>query len=302
MKKFYKSTLITALICFVLGFGLVAIGAVQGGIQLFLNMVDNNEFAISNGNFHSLYWIENDGNYEDREYSFPAEEINSLELDIGASMLEIKYEDTDQYHILMRQVPVGYGECDVENGALYLETGIESSVIGLGTGKIETNKITLTIPKNTKLKDINLTLGAGSCKGKSLCADTITIEIGAGNLELDRLEAEKTLDLQVGAGNAEVDAIDAGLLEMECEAGRCIAESVMTKDNIDVTCDAGYLYMEIEGTEKSYNYDLDCSLGSIEIAGKEHNGMDFSKDIDNDADKNLTAECNVGSIEIEFED
>lgn len=282
MKKFYKSTLITALICFVLGFGLVAIGAVQGGIQLFLNMVDNNEFAISNGNFHSLYWIENDGNYEDREYSFPAEEINSLELDIGASMLEIKYEDTDQYHILMRQVPVGYGECDVENGALYLETGIESSVIGLGTGKIETNKITLTIPKDAKLKDINLTLGAGSCKGKSLCADTITIEIGAGN--------------------AEVDAIDAGLLEMECEAGRCIAESVMTKDNIDVTCDAGYLYMEIEGTEKSYNYDLDCSLGSIEIAGKEHNGMDFSKDIDNDADKNLTAECNVGSIEIEFED
>jgi hypothetical protein len=300
MKKFYKGTLITALICIVFGLGMVAAGAMQGGFQLFLNMVNNNEFAISDGVFPSWYWFDEDVNYEDGEYSFPAEEINSLELDIGASTLEIKYEDTDQYHILMRQAPVGYGECGVDNGVLYLESSIETSGINFGTTKA--NKITLTIPKDAELKDINLILGAGSCTGKSFCADTITIEIGAGNLELDRLVAKKALDLQVGAGNVEVDEIEAGLLEIECEAGRCFADSIVTTDNIDVTCDAGYVYMGIEGPEKSYNYELDCSLGSIEIAGKGHSGMDFSKKTDNDADKNLTAECNVGSIEIEFED
>lgn len=300
MKRFYKIILIAALICIVFGFGMVAVGAVQGGMQSFLNMVDNNEFSISGGNIVHFGMMEKDEKeYEDRDYSFPVEAIDKLELDIGASLLEVKYEDGDQYQVQVRQSKRGYISCEEDEGTLNIESGIESSTFNLGGEK--GNKIILTIPKDAKLREIELTLGAGSCTGDRLCADTIFIEVGAGNLEVDKLKAEKTMELTVGAGNIEVDKIEAGQLEVECEVGRCYAKKVTTKADIDLSCDAGYVYMGLQAAEESYNYDLSCSIGSLKIAGQQYNGVDFSKDTDHGADKELTAECNVGAIEIEFD-
>lgn len=301
MKKFYKVTLITALLCIVFGFCMVAAGAVQGGIQLFLNMVDNNEFSISGGDM--IHWFvmeDDDKEYEDIDYSFPMKEIDKLELDIGASSLQIKYEDIEEYQVQVHQSKRGYIFCEKAGSVLSIESGIENSVINLGgeTG----NKITLTIPKEAKLKEIELTLGAGSCTGDKLCASTMSIEIGAGNLEVDELKAEKTMELSVGAGNIEADKIEARQLELECEAGRCYVKKVTTKDDIDLTCDAGYVYIGLQGTEESYNYDLSCAMGSLKVAGQQHSGVDFSKETDHGADKELTAECNVGAIEIEFKE
>lgn len=297
MKKFYKITLIAAIICIVFGFGMVAAGAAQGGMQLFLNMIDNNEFSISAGNIHSLYVL-NDEEYEDRDYFFPAEEIDKLELDIGASILEIKYEDAEQYQVQVRQSKRGYIYCEEGGSVLSIESGIETS--GINIGKEKANKITLTIPKDAELREIELTLGAGTCTGDKLWADVISVEVGAGNLDIDELKAKKIMELSVGAGNIEVDKIEAGQLELECEAGRCYVKKVATKDDIDLSCDAGYVYMELQAAEESYNYDLSCSMGSLKVAGQQHSGIDFSKETDHGADRELTAECNVGAIEIEF--
>ncbi len=300
MKRFYKIILIAALICIVFGFGMVAVGAVQGGMQSFLNMVDNNEFTISGGNVVHFGVLENDKKeYEDRDYSFPVETIDKLELDIGASILEVKYEDVDQYQVQVRQSKRGYIYCEESENTLNIESGIESSAFNLGGEK--GNKIILTIPKDAKLREIELSLGAGSCTGDKLSADTILVEVGAGSLEVDKLKAEKTMELTVGAGNIEVDKIEAEQLDLECEAGRCYAKKVTTKADIDLSCDAGYVYMGLQAAEESYNYDLSCSIGSLKIAGQQHSGVDFSKDTDHGADRELTAECNVGAIEIEFD-
>lgn len=299
MKKFYKITLIAALLCIVFGFCMVAAGAVQGGIQLFLNMVDNNEFSISGGDIIHLSMLEDDDEeYEDIDYSFPMEDIDKLELDIGASSLQIKYEDVEEYQVQVRQSKRGYIFCEEDGSVLSIESGIENSVIHLGgeTG----NKITLTIPKDAELKEIELTLGAGSCSGEKLCAHTMSIEIGAGNLDVDQLKAEKTMELSVGAGNIQADKIEAKQLELECDAGRCYVKKVTTKNDISLTCDAGYVYVGLQGTEESYNYDLSCSMGSLKVAGQQHSGVDFSKETDHGADKELKVECNVGAIEIEF--
>lgn len=300
MKKFYKSTLCIALICCVLGLGLVIVGAVQGGSRLFLNMVKNNEFVFGDNNMHSLYWTDGNEKYEKKEYYFKKEEIDKLKLDVGVSILEIKYEDTEQYHIKMQQTSEGHGSCSVKDGVLYLESGMEDHVIQFGIAKTKPNKITITIPKQDNIKEFELVLGAGSCKGKELMADDIRIEVGAGNLELDKLKAERTLNVLVGAGNMETDNIQARQLEVEVGVGRYFADNVLATESIDVTCDAGYVCMDMEDEENSYNYDLVGSIGSIKLKDGQYRGVDFSKKIDNDAQKNFTIECNVGSIEIDF--
>lgn len=297
MKKLYKVILCTALFCIVVGFGMLVAGATQGGMQLFLNMMDNNEFAFS-PHIYSMY-VSDGEEYEDKDYTFLEEEVKSLDLDIGASTMEIKYEDVDEYQIQVKNAKLGYSKCEMNDGVLSIESNIDR--VGVSWGKQKGNKVTLIIPKKAKLKEIELSLGAGSCTGDYLSAEEMELEIGAGNIQFETLEARKTMDLSVGAGNVEVDRLEAGSLELECEAGRCYVKSAATTDNITLTCDAGYTYMKLEGEKDSYNYDLDCSMGNIEVAGNRHSGVDFSKETDHGADKELVVECNVGSVEIEFE-
>lgn len=296
MKKFYKIVLCIALICIVLGFGLLAVGAAQGGVQLFLNMCDDNEFAFSPEDFGD--W--DNENYGENEYTFSLDEVKSLDLDIGASVMEIKCEDVEEYQIRIKNnEKYGYSKCFVENGVLNIESNFDYR--GVNFGKKKANKITLVIPKKTELKEIEFSIGAGSCTGDSLSSEVLDIEIGAGNLQLKELKAKKTMEISVGAGNAEIDNLEAKDLEIKCEAGRCYAEKVTTTSDINLSCDAGYAYLNLNGEKDSYNYDLDCSVGSIKLDGKSHSGLDFSKETDNGADKEFVIECNVGSVEIEFD-
>ncbi len=295
MKKFYRVVLCIALLCIVLGFCMVAVGAAQGGMQLVLSMLDNNEFAFS---VRDSYDGDED-DYEDQDYTFPISQVKSMDLDMGASVMEIKYEDVEEYRVQVKNnKKYGYSKCYVEDGVLTIESNFD--YWGVSWGKEKANKITLVIPQKVELKEIELSLGAGSCTGDSLSAEVMDIEIGAGNLQLNTLKAKKTMELSVGAGNAEIDNLEAESLEIECEAGRCYAGNVTTISDINLNCDAGYAYLNLKGAKDSYNYDLECSVGSIKLDGKQYSGLDFSKETDHGADKQLTAECNVGAIEIEF--
>lgn len=296
MKKFYKVVLCSGLICIVVGMGLLVAGAAQGGVQLFLDMCDNNDFAFSMGDLYD--WDED--KYEDHDYTFPADEVKSLDLDIGASVMEIKCEDVEEYQIQIKNnEKYGLSKCFLKDGTLTIESNFNHW--GVTFGKERANKITLVIPKKEELKEIEFSIGAGSCTGDSLSSEVMDVEIGAGNLQLQELKAKKTIEISVGAGNAEIGKLDTKNLEIECETGRCYAEKVTTTSDINLTCDVGYTYLNLNGAKDSYNYDLDCSIGSIKLDGKSYSGMDFSKEIDNGADKELAVECNVGSVEIEFE-
>lgn len=297
MKKCYKVILCIALICIVLGFGMLTVGAAQGGIQLFLKMCTNNEFAFSTENLD--YWNEKD--YKKNEYTFSSDEIKKLDLDIGASIMEIKCEDVEDYQVeIQNNVKYGSTKCYVEDSALCIDS--DFNYWGVNFGKQKANKITLVIPKKAKLEEIEFSLGAGSCTGDLLQADAVDIEIGAGNLQMRQLKANENMKLSVGAGNAEFDKLETESLNVVCETGRCYAKKAVTTSDTDLQCDVGYIYMKLQGAQDSYNYDLECSVGSIKIAEQTHSGLDYSKETDYGADKQLAVECNVGSVEIEFDE
>ena len=210
MKNFYKGTLSTALCCLVLGIVLFLVGAIQGGFQLFGTMIKDNEFVFSGEDFEFWDWNVVSGDYKEKEYKFKLEEIDKLDLDIGASVLEIKYADEKEYHVQVKELNNARVVCHAENGTLFLESDVDWNNIKIVNKKTKVNKIVLTIPNEAKINEFKMALGAGSCTGKRILADNIAVEIGAGNLELEQLEAEDVLDLEVGAGNVEVDEVKTG--------------------------------------------------------------------------------------------
>lgn len=295
MKRFYKNSLIIALICIFLGILVTFIGVAGGGISLFEEMVNNGELSFGSQGIH---WGNGSNNSTSTEvsYEFPMAEydIKDLDLDIGGSDLVIEYQDVDTYQVYVEQTNGVEHSCKVKGNELKIET---STDIKIFSGQYTAQKITLIIPESASFREIDINVGAGELTAEKLEGKEIELEVGAGNIDVETLISEKEMKISVGAGNMETDEIQAGKLKAECEVGRIYADNVKVSSDVNVTCDVGYLYMNMAEDEKSFNYDLECSVGSLLIGGESQSGF-----VDNNADRNLKAECNVGSLEIEFMD
>ena len=58
--------------------------------------------------------------------------------------------------------------------------------------------------------------------------------------------------------------------------------------------------LKLDGAEDSFNYEVDVAMGNVEIDGKTYSGLATEKDIDNNAARDISAECAMGNITISF--
>lgn len=311
MKSFYKNSFTVAVCSILLGIVLVLVGGLAGGTGLFLRMIDSGDFSID-GNDIPIWdddWNDVwDWDWDDDttvlEFTYPMEEYNieNLDLQIGASTCEIRYDEDSSAYVVKVQTSAKSWEgvqTDVKNDTLCVEC---SSDFKLLSKKRWANKIVITIPEKKVYDKVRLSIGAGNAEIEhTLQAREFSVEIGAGNMQAEKLVAEKRMECEVGAGNLEIEEIKAGNLKMKCEAGRLVGDSVHVSKNVDINCDAGLVDLELEEKESSFDYDLSCSVGRITIGDDSHRGLAFSKTIDNKADRELKVECNVGSVVVDFE-
>ncbi|MDE6314493.1 MAG: DUF4097 domain-containing protein [Lachnospiraceae bacterium] len=311
MKSFYKNSFTVAVCSILLGIVLVLVGGLAGGTGLFLRMIDSGDFSIDGNDI--LIWDDDwndvwDWDWDDDttvlEFTYPMEEYNieNLDLQIGASTCEIRYDEDSSAYVVKVQTSAKSWEgvqTDVKNDTLCVEC---SSDFKLLSKKRWANKIVITIPEKKVYDKVTLSIGAGNAEIEhTLQAREFSVEIGAGNIQAENLVAEKRMECEVGAGNLEIEEIKAGNLKMKCEAGRLVGDSVHVSGNVNINCDAGLVELELEEKESSFDYDLSCSVGRITIGDDSHSGLAFSKTIDNKADRELKVECNVGSVIVDFE-
>lgn len=118
---------------------------------------------------------------------------------------------------------------------------------------------------------------------KDQCVDEITIDAGVGYVE--------TVD----------GTLICDKLEFDCGVGDCtLSLDVRKKAKIDGG--VGNIWMELAGSEKDYNYDVECGIGSISIGDRYYSELGSEKKINNNADVDLKLDCGVGDIEIYFKE
>ena len=110
----------------------------------------------------------------------------------------------------------------------------------------------------------------------------------------------KKLEADIDMGKVRIEDINAKSASLSCNMGEIIYSGEIEKTG-EFECNMGNIEAALTGSEKDYNYDIECGMGNVTIGGGKISGLGASKKIDNGGSKKLELDCDMGNIEISFE-
>lgn len=276
MKKFTGVCLAVAAVLVILGITACAAGVIMGAGSANIREV------LSSGRLEGWKWFDNDVDWTDSEYkegwkdaresvqTFPAKDIHKIEISLRHGGLEIVESDTDEISVMLEK-DTGWFQVSSENGTLQLTDQ------RTGTKARYDFEVTLKLPRGMELEKLEIENNAGvlELEDIDLKAESVDISVDAGEAVLEYLHAEK-FDIDVGAGTAEIRNLKA--------------------EKIEVDCGVGSIDLVLHGSEKDYDYKLECGLGNIEINREGYTSLGKEIKVDNQAGRKVSLNCGVGEI------
>lgn len=317
MNKFIRGCLYVAGIMAAVGLVFFVLGTVFGGLRQTINIGRNGGFnRVILSPFEWYVSVDNDGiNIEDwsfgncetdmeaiddedlidyeKEDLGTTDDIDAIEINLKAGELNIRESEDNMYRLEANQVY--QMKCYMRGSILYVRSvGVKSDCT-----EIKKQKVTLYVPKNAGLQEVDIELGAGQGKIEQLQAEELSVEVGAGELRGTGIQADQAY-IQVGAGM--VDLKDCVLEDTEYEVGLgSLCYQGRLSGNTDVSCNMGSVEMQLDGQEEDYNYRIECAMGSVNIGDRHFSGMSGNKRLDNGADSMMNIDCAMGNITVQFE-
>jgi len=202
-----------------------------------------------------------------------------LEFDLKAGEISFYLHDGDQILLAGENLNEISRHLEIENEEN--EISVEDT-----RARVEGNwKLQVYLP-NRNFRDIDLDLGAADVYIEALQADEIAIDLGAGNLEADRIAAGRSADLDVGAGAMKVAYLEGKALDLDCGMG-----------SMDIA---------LQGRKTEYHSTLSCGIGKIQLGADSFSGLGretvVGTALASEAGKFLEADCGVGEMIITFEE
>ena len=213
--------------------------------------------------------------------------ITSLSVNISAAELEIKTGD----------------KFNVETNHKYLKCEEKDDVLKISeTRKLFASypkgmKVILTIPEEIVFDYVDISTGAGSVTIDKLSSNILDIDIGAGELNAQRLDALYKSEIDGGAGSITINGgrlnnadIDVGVGELN------LCSELLGKSSIDYGI--GETNIELLGTDDDYKIELDKGIGEAMLDGRQ-----MSDDSVYGAGKNhIEIDGGVGELNITFKE
>lgn len=253
-----------------IAFGIFLIVSIAGGLLSIL------------GFFHLL----GDGDVLDTPRTYPiAQDVNSLELDISAARLRIVQGDSFCLESNLEKL-----EILQENGKLTIrESG--KSWFSLGFD----GAVTLTVPEDCVLEDVQISTGAGEVNVEGLTAREVELSLGAGKAELQGLTALDSGKLKGGAGKITLENAALHNFRLELGVGTLDFSGSLTGTGT-LDCGVGSVEMHLAGSQEDYTFSVEKGLGKISIA--DHSASDG--EVVGSGSNALTVSGGIGSIRIDF--
>lgn len=126
----------------------------------------------------------------------------------------------------------------------------------------------------------------------------ISLQVGVGELQVEDISAGD-LSVEVGVGNGVVHNFQATEASLECGTGTLEVTGSATQE-LDMENDVGNIIYHAAGNQKEYNYEISCGAGEIVIGEEVYCGIKPEEKINNNAQKLINIECNVGEITVDF--
>ena len=224
---------------------------------------------------------------ETKNYTVSSE-ISDLNIQINAADFYIKEGNSFSVESNLKNL-----EVDEKNGCLTLKdlTKIKLN----GSNAYENAVLTIYVPVGTVFDNVNIKTGAGRFTVDSLSAATIGFELGAGDVTISKLIAEKSANIEGGAGRITISDGAIKNLDLEMGLGQLNLTAALTGDcNLD--SGVGEMNVTLLGSKDDYELDIEKGIGNITVDGKNVTDFGSSGNGANEVD----IHGGVGAINVRF--
>ena len=224
---------------------------------------------------------------ETKNYTVSSE-ISDLNIQINAADFYIKEGNSFSIESNLKNL-----EVDEKNGCLTLKdlTKIKLN----GSNAYENAVLTIYVPVGTVFDNVNIKTGAGRFTVDSLSAATIGFELGAGDVTISKLIAEKSANIEGGAGRITISDGAIKNLDLKMGLGQLNLTSALTGDcNLD--SGIGEMNVTLLGSKDDYELDIEKGIGNITVDGKNVTDFGSSGNGANEVD----IHGGVGAINVRF--
>jgi len=239
------------------------------------HIIKYTEEPINEGGANSIGIVTGESNIEESDewQFFSNEDCKSLDVEFGAGVLDIHYDDVEDiqiYHENIKQF-----KAEVKNGVLKINTGHEVYI-----DDADNRQLVIVLPTDMQFNEVDL-------------------DIAAALAHIDGILA-KDVSITIGAGQANVSNITTDYMEMEVGAGAAIVSSLDAKE-IEAKCGMGQIELEVTGTQNDYSCDVECGMGEVVVGNHSYGGVGTQHHGDkHEATKHIDVECGMGEVSVKF--
>ena len=209
----------------------------------------------------------------------------NLEIDLSGARLKI--ETGSEFSVESNQK---YLKLENTDGSLLIKE--DHPVFGFHSDGIQ---VVLTVPEDFTFNKATISAGAGTVEIDTLLAERLSLELGAGEVNIGKLVADNKTKINGGAGELNIGGGELADLDLNMGVGEVNLESRLTGDcNIDHG--VGELNLTLIGTADDYRILLNKGIGKATL-----DGVKMSDDVVyGDGENSIEIDGGVGSMKIEF--
>ena len=213
------------------------------------------------------------------------ETVKSLEIDLSGARLEIK--TGDRFSV---ESDHKYLKVEKADGTLAIKE--DRPAFGFSAEGVQ---VILTVPEDFTFDKTAISTGAGMVKIDTLSSQRLSLDLGAGEVDIGTLTATDKASINGGAGELKIGGGELADLDLNIGVGEADLESRLT-GNCSIDYGVGELNLTLTGTPDDYCITLDKGVGKATLDGKK-----MSEDIVyGDGETSIEIDGGVGAMKIEF--
>lgn len=218
--------------------------------------------------------------------------ISELDFEIGACSFTTEPSPDDYFYLEAEYA--GKLQSYVEDRTLY----IRSTASVNQWNDLHGCRVILYVPEGASFDEAEIEVGAGKLEFDGLQAREVSLSAGAGEIRLDGLMTND-LEVSLGMGQITIDEAVMGKLDAEVGMGEFVAQGTLNGD-ADVECSMGNVSLTLDGNQLDFNYELSKALGNVTLGNSSSSGFSSERYLDNGAIKTIVVDCAVGNVTIRF--
>ncbi len=267
--KYCATALAVFLIVTIIGGAVTAMLAISGVNSL------KNEIKENKAEFSQL-----------KEYTVSGE-VEKLDIEVGAADIVIEKGDT----LTVKYSGVNF-DFSEEKGKLEIEND-DDSFLGIDAA----GKLIITVPGKMSFKKVALNAGAGDVYIESLSCDSLDLDLGAGQLDIDSVKVKKDANIDGGAGEMAIASGDINNLDISLGVGKAEIKALLGGKST-VEAGVGELVLTLQGGKDDYTIMAETGIGEFRVDGDRISDGDTVGDGAN----LVEIEGGIGAVRVNFEE